>query len=128
VAIEEKIRAQMLIEEQTANFIYDNLQLGDIFKLYQNSEIGFGIIILKRYWNGQQQIGALYINGDSYHMQTTFDMLGICKLPTWSEEAQNSVEAFKIRLAWANKIYNKELDNLTYVEVLARLREYERTI
>lgn len=117
-----------LIQDRQKELIFNSLEMGEIVKFYEDARSFLGVVILKRYLDKKPVIGLLFLSGESYEMRTTFDVDKICSLFIGSEEARNNVEAFKIRLEWANTYFNKVVDNLTYIEILARLREYELTI
>ena len=81
-----------------------------------------GIIVKKEIYPNNYGIITLIINKESYNFR--WDGKSVLKqairLSFVSEEL---IKEFKLRLQWANQFQNKQVDNLTYIEVLNQFNE-----
>jgi hypothetical protein len=118
-------KALTIIEENTKQLNYSSLQLGDI--VIENSK-NLSIVIKKK--NGW--IHLLILGGSSYHFLEIFDLTYVTRIQPYENymgwKRPELVAEFEQKLEWAHTHHTWRIDNLTYIEILARLREYERTI
>jgi hypothetical protein len=118
-------RALTAIEEHTKQLIYDNLRLGDIVVEGQNN---LAVVIKKT--NGW--VHLLILAGSSYHFLEIFDLTYLRKFLSYEFyngcKITELVAEFEQKLEWAHTWHTWRIDNLTYIEILARLRENERSI
>lgn len=117
----------MEIQASRAQAIFDNFQVGDIVQIIDAEGEAMGIVVKKTVFPSNYGIETLIIGGDSYHFRWDGKCV-IAQLIKLHFVTSDLINNFKFRLQWANQYHNPKVDNLTYIEILARLREYEQRI
>ena len=107
------------------DLIFESLRVGDIIQNFEEGNDSIGIVIKKEV-NALGRVVYLLINQKkSYRIIVRTSMYGMVKLYFVSLDLINE---FKQKLQWANEFHNNKIDNLTYIELLYKLNEYEERI
>lgn len=124
-------KSLMELQEGQAQVIFDNLQVGDIvgLDLYSDSSkpLKDGIIIKKHFPNQQFGPGVTVLFLYTSNSLTTCltSPINVRKRFVFELNKESLLEIKKC----AEMAYpSPSMDNLSYIEILAQLREYERTI
>lgn len=106
--------------------IYRELRLGDIVETDYLNELC--TIVKKEYpW-----IYLLVLNGTSYYLSSITELTRLVRVQPFDRPRgftiAELISEFAIKLEWAHTYNPKIIDNLSYVEILAQLKEYESRI
>jgi hypothetical protein len=119
-------KALIEIQESQNKLHFENLQLGEIVQDSFNYDLC--LVISKR----TPWITLLVLCGQSYSFKELADFSFLTKLFPGDRPKgftiSELVAEFEQKLEWAHTYHTWRIDNLTYIEILARLREYEQQI
>ena len=121
-----KTQFQMQIQEDQKDLTFESLRVGDTIQDFEYSNYLGGIVIKKEVNNQLGRVVYLLMNtNESYNIIIKLSMHGVVKLQFVSLDLINQL---KQKLQWANEFHNNKIDNLTYIELLYKLNEYEERI
>lgn len=115
-------QANLEIKHDLYRTIFNTLSIGDIV-IDPSNEVS--LLIKKNESQNGYWVTLLQLAGSSYHFLETGDLFSIKQMMPWHHIENDKFEALKLRLEWANQFHPKIVDNLTYIEILDRLKQYE---